>query len=64
MMAWHSAAALKCNGYRLKSWLAGQLFGSVHWRGNQYGNVWGSVPWEGVYSVGECKLGVQIFLIQ
>ena len=28
-----------------------------------YVNVWGSVHWEGVYNVGECTLGVQIFSI-
>ena len=36
VMQWHmdSAPALKCNGYGLKSWLAGHLEkGSVHWRG-------------------------------
>ena len=44
-----SAVALKCDDYGLESWLAGHLnHGSVHW--------------EGVYHVGECRLGVQIFL--
>ena len=46
-----SAAALKCNGYGLESWLAGHLHqGSVHWRGAWYVNVWDSVCWEGVYT--------------
>ena len=36
VMLWHmdSVAALKCNDYRLESWLAGHLEkGRVHWRG-------------------------------
>ena len=35
VMLWHmdSAPALKCNGYKLESWLAGDLEkGSVDWR--------------------------------
>ena len=57
-----SAAASKCNGFRLESLQAGHLEkNSVYWRGAQYVNVQGSVQWEGVYSVKECRLGVQIF---
>ena len=49
-----SAAALKYNGYRLVSWLAEHFEKSiVHWKETQYVNVWGSVHWKGVYSVGE-----------
>ena len=44
-----SSAALKCNSYWLKSLLAGHL-------------KKGSVHREKVYSAGECRLGVQIFL--
>ena len=51
-----SAAALKCNA--MESWLAGHLdTGNIHQRGAWYMNV------QGVYSVGECKLEKQIFLI-
>ena len=54
-----SAAALKCSGYGFKLSLAEYLDkGSVHWRGGQSVNVWGSAHWEGVYSVAECRLGV------
>ena len=42
-----SAAAMKCNNYRLESSLAGHLDkSSVHWRGAQYENVENSVPWD------------------
>ena len=48
-----SAAALKCNGYGLKSLLAGHLEkGSVHCRGIQYVNVGGSIQFGRVQSGG------------
>ena len=60
-----SAAALKCNGSELESWLVGHLREKqCTLEGQaQYVNVQGSVHWEGVHSVGECTLGVPIFLI-
>ena len=51
-----STAPLNGHGYRLESLLAMHLDkGCIHWREAQYVNVWGSVHWKGVYSVGECK---------
>ena len=55
-------ASLKCNGYGLESLLAHHLDkGSVYTGRGAYVNVLGSVHWEGVYGVGECTLGTQIF---
>ena len=57
-----SAAALKCNGSGLLSWLAGHFEkGSVRWRGPKYVNACGSVGlhWERVYSVRKCTPGLQ-----
>ena len=61
VMLWRidSVAALKCNGYRVKSLVVGHLDkGNVHWKGAWYVNVRGSVHWKGVYKMGECRLGV------
>ena len=55
----NSAPALKCNGYKLESWLAGHLEkGSVHWKGRSGIRMQGVV-----YTVRECTLVVYIFVI-
>ena len=49
------AAALKCNGYRLKSSLTGYLDkGSVHWRGRP--SMW---IYRGVYTEGAIFLFIE-----
>ena len=49
-------------GYGFKLSLPQQLDkGSVHWREAWYVYVLGNVHWQGVYSVGECSLEVQVF---
>ena len=52
-----SAAVLKCNGY-----LAGKALRHRQFtlEGILFVNVWASVGWKGVYSVGECTMGMQI----